>query len=427
MHFLSLISHAEWWLRLASLIPGLITIYFTFRIGCRLSGSPDEASAKSGRLVGLIAGLLLATSQFHVFYSQELRPYSLATMFATLSMYYFFEIVKFNRNTKYYILYTVLGMYSVYTFPFLILTQLVIVLIFYRKLLYSFIVYHLSFIVIFSLPWLPSFLAQFSAGMGVTQSLPLWSTAVSPPPIKALALIAPKFIFGKLDLPDYLPALVPLTIIILTLGYIVWLGRRSRSFWLLSLWLSLPILLGFIVSLKVPVLEPKRFLFCLPAFYLLLANGLNRTKKPLPMIIAILILNFATLIVYWVNPIYQREPWKQAIAEIEAKITPQSVVLFPWDGPYAPWVWYSTKNPALVVMDKLPVTINFLDPKLKAISLNTDRLFYFEYLESISDPGRLIQSELMSRAWQETGFFQYPQIGKVKIFSRAPVYANARL
>ena len=72
VHFLSLVSHAEWWLRLASLIPGLITIYFTFRIGCRFSGSPDEASAKSGRLVGLIAGLLLATSQFHVFYSQEL-------------------------------------------------------------------------------------------------------------------------------------------------------------------------------------------------------------------------------------------------------------------------------------------------------------------------------------------------------------------
>ena len=145
------------------------------------------------------------------------------------------------------------------------------------------------------------------------------------------------------------------------------------------------------------------------------------------MVVAILILNFAALIIYWANPVYQREPWKQAIVEVETKITPHSVVLFPWDGPYAPWVWYSTKNPALVVMDKLPVTINFLDPKLRAIPLNTDRLFYFEYLESISDSGRLIQSELMSRAWQETGFFQYPQIGTVKIFSRAPVYANARL
>ena len=166
-------------------------------------------------------------------------------MFAVLSMYFFLKLLNRSLNPIPYILATVLGMFSVYTFPFLILTQLVIVLIFYRKLLYSFILYRLSFIVIFSLPWLPSFLAQFSAGMGVTQSLPLWSTAVSPPPIKALALIAPKFIFGKLDLPDYLPALVPLTIIILTLGYIVWLGRRSRSFWLLALWLFLPILFGF--------------------------------------------------------------------------------------------------------------------------------------------------------------------------------------
>ena len=70
------VSTAEWWLRsIVALLPGLVTIWATYEVGRRLVNQK----------AGIIASLLLTTSSFHIFYSQELRPYSLPTMWAVLS------------------------------------------------------------------------------------------------------------------------------------------------------------------------------------------------------------------------------------------------------------------------------------------------------------------------------------------------------
>ena len=50
----------------------------------RVSDNTKQAWG-NGLLVSLLAGFLLATNTWHIFYSQELRPYSLPAMFATLT------------------------------------------------------------------------------------------------------------------------------------------------------------------------------------------------------------------------------------------------------------------------------------------------------------------------------------------------------
>ena len=60
-----LVSHQEWWLRFwVALIPGLITIFATYKIGEKLHS----------QLTATLAALLLASSSFHIYFSQELRP-----------------------------------------------------------------------------------------------------------------------------------------------------------------------------------------------------------------------------------------------------------------------------------------------------------------------------------------------------------------
>lgn len=76
VHFALYFDQSQWWLRLiGALIPGLVTIGITYFIALRLT------SARTA----LMVGFLLATSSLHIFYSQELRPYSLPAMWAVLS------------------------------------------------------------------------------------------------------------------------------------------------------------------------------------------------------------------------------------------------------------------------------------------------------------------------------------------------------
>lgn len=64
--------------RLPSVLLGVGTIGLTYLIGKDLF---SERSSPTGKKVGLLGALLLALAPLHVYYSQEARMYSLATLF----------------------------------------------------------------------------------------------------------------------------------------------------------------------------------------------------------------------------------------------------------------------------------------------------------------------------------------------------------
>src|SRR3989344_3953301 len=76
VHGLMKISIAEWWLRWwVATLPGLGMVSITYWLGRQLFN----------KQVGWWAALLVATNSFHIFYSQELRPYALTGFWVCLS------------------------------------------------------------------------------------------------------------------------------------------------------------------------------------------------------------------------------------------------------------------------------------------------------------------------------------------------------
>src|SRR5690606_4745662 len=101
------------------------------------------------------------------FYAQELRPYSLALMWAMFSWLAlitvwnqlprtFITLKSIFKNWWPYILVTTLGLFTSYTYPFIILAQLIITLLLYKKQLTAHLIAACTAGALF-LPWVPTF------------------------------------------------------------------------------------------------------------------------------------------------------------------------------------------------------------------------------------------------------------------------------
>src|SRR3989344_8830738 len=77
-HFWLMLGQSEIWLRLLSVIFGLATVFIVYKLTKKLF---DEKTA-------LLSAFFLAIAPFHIYYSQEIRMYAMATFFAAISMYY---------------------------------------------------------------------------------------------------------------------------------------------------------------------------------------------------------------------------------------------------------------------------------------------------------------------------------------------------
>jgi len=77
-------------LRLPSVIFGLVTVYLVFILAqefCR----KWKINQKLTQFISFGTALILSTNQYHVYYSQEFRPYALACLLGTVSTYYFIK------------------------------------------------------------------------------------------------------------------------------------------------------------------------------------------------------------------------------------------------------------------------------------------------------------------------------------------------
>src|SRR3989338_9591207 len=68
----------EVWLRLLPILFGVGAVFGVYKIGEKLIS----------KKFGLLAALLFSIAPFHIYYSQELRMYSMTTFFATWSMFF---------------------------------------------------------------------------------------------------------------------------------------------------------------------------------------------------------------------------------------------------------------------------------------------------------------------------------------------------
>ncbi|MBP9700466.1 glycosyltransferase family 39 protein [Candidatus Woesebacteria bacterium] len=416
VHSLAIFAHAEWWLRLSSLLSGVITVWATYRL-CLRMGS---------KRVAMIAAFLLATSSFHIFYSQELRPYALATMFAVLSWVLLFEVIAIPRLKQGVALavVSILGMYSLYLYPFILLAQVLYVARFHPRVL-KFLIQVDTIVAIAFLPWLPSFLRQLSVGTGWATQVTGWSQIVATPQLKALPLVGIKFLIGPVEYRE-LGLLAPGVWLMLALsalvGYQAFRNPKSKAAFF---WLVIPILTAFLLSFVVPILQPKRVLLCLPAFFIMLAFGIEQLStfsKKLALLAAsaFVVSNLATSLAYYRTPSFQREPWKATILQIKEDCNSSScIVLFAFDAPFAPWKWYASSLLPIAHLDSIQVTDREEARLMVSKASGMHKVYLFDYLQDITDPQRLILSELELQGYIQLPPIDAGSVGFVRRFTTA--------
>lgn len=408
---------SEWFIRiLPSLLPGLITIYATYKLSLGL---------KFGGKTALLASLFLSTSSFHIFYSQELRPYSLPAMFALLSTWQLSEMILHRKwSSFWFVTFSILGLYSSYLYPFLLFGQFAYLLV--QKFPIKRLVLSASFIAFSFLPWLPKFIEQLQTGQALRLSMPGWEEVVSLPQLKTAILVPLKFILGVSNLELNSGYLFLISSVLIPSIYLLvnsWRKNKKQLIFFICL-LALPLLSSWLISFFIPVLQAKRVLFLLPFFSILLSYLIiefEKSNRHISKILlsTVLIINLFSTYAYWTKPTLQRENWRGLSQEIALKFPAESTALvFAFDQPFAPWRLYDRigyKTYSSGVFN----TANIRNPGEQFKELTKYRyVLLFDYLRDLTDRDDVLVKVILDLGFQEASVLDYPNIGFVRIYSQ---------
>lgn len=418
VHFWMYLGTEEWKLRLLTVILGLISIFFTYLLGKKISNGNEK--------IALSGALFLAINPFHIYFSQELRPYMLSCLMGILVVLSFYYSLKSNK-IKWWVLFiisTVLFIYSSYLSVFLLfglITYWLINIKRYKTLIMPLLI-SLMVVGVLYLPWIPMVFQQLEVSSGISKDLSGWESAVSVPFLKALPLTLMKFIIGQINfMPFWVYSLV--TAIVFTIyGLIIFKGidyKKISSNFLLIIFLS-GLVSSVVFTFFLPVVAPKRLIFLLPLFILLLSSGLAKVSKRLflPLFTLISFLSLTFLFIYQTNPVFQREDWRSSVKKIESMASDHSIVVFKFSDPFAPYSWYEKNDIAVVSLtNNLRVKESDLD-RVNYVFGNKSQVFVYNYLGELTDPGKITERRLREWGFFKIDTFDFPGVGLVDYYSR---------
>lgn len=343
-------------LRLPSVIFGIATVYFTYKIAIILKVNP------------VFASLLMATAPLHIYYSQEARMYSLAAFTTTAAFYFLLK-----RQLVPYVIFATLALYSHYLIWFLIPVLLVLRLI--PTLL----------ALLFLTPWLPIFWQQLHQGTSTAVSNPIWGQVVGGITLKNFLLVPIKFLIGRLPVDATLFYAFILFIPLALTAYLIFKAKHK----LLYSWLFLPIIFAALISVKIPIFSYFRFLFVLPAFYLLITLGISRLPKKFhPYLITFfMLMNLVSTGLYLFSPQFHRENWRDAAAYIHQQDPSSPVVIY--SAVRSPFEYYDRHQ-------SLELSEQNLDELISKPSV-----WYIPYAQPIFDPENKVTQTLHQLGFEE--------------------------
>ena len=383
-HFWLILGNSEWVLRMLPLLLGLGSIYFLYL----------QAKIMFGTKTANFAAVFLTTSAFHIYYSQEFRPYMLACFLATASYYFFIKFIERKKLSLAYITVNILGLYSLYFFPFVLLSQAAVIIFIYRKKLLLWLVCLLASLFFF-IPWLPMFFKQLKVGSGWTINQ-VWAESVATPLYKVLPLLFIKFWLGNISFDnEIIYGLIGISLLLLTLiilSKIVY--NKDKKTVSVLIFLLIPIIASFMVSFFVPVIAPKRLLIVLPQFYLLLAFAIAKFPKKIAEFLAALVIsiNLCALLIFVFNSRFHREDWRKAVSWSENNCSGnKSIVLFKFYGPFGPWTYYADKK---IQTGSIFENNSFVETSMLLLTADKKNICLFDYLGAMTDPGHRVEQWL---------------------------------
>lgn len=403
-HFWLMFGRSESWLRLLPIIFGVATIWVVYKLATKLFS----------RKTALIASLLLATAPYHVYYSQEIRMYSMAAFFATCSVWFFIKPFKTNLlNSMGLVISLTLLIYSHYMGLFLFAALFIFAIWEKKNLVKQFLIVGILYI-----PWIPQFIKQLQGGVNANQYLPGWAEVLSLSPVKAIPLTFLKFSLGRVSIDNNLIYGLVALAVLSVIGFLLFIGisKIKKEQKIISVWFFIPLVLSFLISFKIPLNQPFRLLFIIPAFYILIALGISSLKKYSKIgLVLIILISFSGLFMYYTNPKFWREDWHHVINIINSEISENSLVVFSWPEPFSPYLWYQGKK-GVGVVNKFPATQIDIENNLKLE--NIKEVYLFEYLAELSDPEKQTKAFLESKQFKIRAVYNTEGVGFVDYYTK---------
>lgn len=264
--------------RLFSAIVGGVSIYSVFLLGKEITNNK----------LGLIASFLMAINPFHLYYSQEARPYMLLLLFSVLSFYGLVKLLQnqTNRNAILYGLFSGLMIITHFFGLFVVFSQLIIILFYFfmieKEKRIQFILKMLISGVISTL----LLTTAIKAFIKVSQIKDFW---ISPPTSDAFTSIFKEF-FGNSEI---VLSLISICVFFYFLKLVkekncnlnerkILKNKTIFGFTILIPWITILVLIPLVRSYTAaPMIISRYFIVVLPAIIFLITIGLNQFKNKL--------------------------------------------------------------------------------------------------------------------------------------------------
>ncbi|MES2329297.1 MAG: glycosyltransferase family 39 protein [Bacteroidota bacterium] len=274
----ALFGYTEQVAKLTCVLAGTIGVYAMYLLGKEILN----------KQLGNLCAAITCINYFHIYYSQEVRPYIFAFLFATLSMYFFIRLLNKPgwRNLILYAVAALLILYTHYYGLFIVAAQVIIMLICsfeeqganVRRLWNAgrYFIYSGLIIFIGYLPWFSFLLSSMKYKSG-------WI------PLPATTFLADYFwgYFGQSEI------LKPILLILLIL-FVVGASLHSRierrltlkenslilATILVIIWIGCVLIIPYVWSYeRTPMLHPRYTIVAVPAIILVLAYSIELFKS----------------------------------------------------------------------------------------------------------------------------------------------------
>ena len=176
--------------------------------------------------------------------------------------------------------------------------------------------------------------------------------------------------------------------------------------------LGLPVMSVLLASSWLPINGVWRLLFLQPWLgWVLMAGWRQHTKLKILLITVEVII----WLIYLVNPVWQREQWRQSVTWVRQKPAP---VVSVFSAPFAPLQWYGHDLPLWAASQQLRVKPSDKEQWSAWLSQQSD-LWTYDYLQDLTDPDRQFYQFLRSHGWQEQTGASFIHIGAVRYWQKS--------
>ncbi len=349
LHFwLTLAGHSQFAAAFFSLFFGILLIVSTFVVARRLLGGS----------VAVLAALLAALSPYHLWYSQEMRMYTLGALLGLLSFYFLMKALIVSHDQKpgnterafwiSYIVCAALGLYTLYYFAFLLLFENLAALAWLvaqrRDVGHTgdasakrWMAAQAAVLVLY-LPWLPV------AWQQVTQPpVPAWRGFAS-----LSSIVGDSWAALSLGQSVAIGVVAPVLVLVgLLCAAALWERQGRRATLLLIGYTFVPVFLIYLISLWTPLFHVRYVFLYAPAFSIVLAQGLHVVRRHSA---AVAVLAAAVILLtsarsaqsYFYDPGYAPDDHRSAVRWIADRIEPGDAVLINAGYAYPTFVYYFT-------------------------------------------------------------------------------------